>query len=158
MKLSEELRPRVHGQPRTYADWVLEQQEIDTVISRKYSLNKHISYSMGLLTNKIACRIRGGENPPILQESPINAYKCAFWLGGVINIKFGSEHVTSRHLPTELYRWSFWTLCSAVLHIRILIHEHATTHRTSTDLQRYNQRDSQKNRQPSEAGGGRYKR
>lgn len=92
IQLTQELKPRDHGQRRIYADWVLEQQEVDADFSKKVLFSDEAHFQLSGYVNKQNSRIWGDENPHNIHETPLHAEKvtvwCALWSGGVIGPYF----------------------------------------------------------------------
>lgn len=117
IQLTQELKPQDHRSRRAYADWVLEQQQLDADFSKKILFSDEAYFHLSGYVNKQNCRIWGEENPQEIQERPLHAQKvivwCALWAGGVIGPYFfeddqgRTQTVTSQRYQTMLRDW-FW--------------------------------------------------
>lgn len=92
VQITQELKPADHGQRRTYANWVLEQQALNEDFSNNIFFSDEAHFSLGGYVNKQNCRIWGSENPHSIVEVPLHPQKvtvwCALWSGGVIGPYF----------------------------------------------------------------------
>lgn len=90
--LTQELKPNDHRLRRFFAEWALEQLEVDPDFGRKIIFSDEAHFWMNGYVNKQNCRIWSEENPREIYERPLHPTKvtvwCAFWVGGIIGPYF----------------------------------------------------------------------
>jgi len=92
IQLTQELQPADHAQRRTFANWILEHQQIDGDFSKKIIFSDEAHFQLNGYVNKQNCRIWGTENPQVIQQLSMHPPRvtvwCGFWVGGVIGPYF----------------------------------------------------------------------
>ena len=88
IQLTQELKPNDHSLRRRFADWVLEQLEVDANFGKKIIFSDEAHFWLNGFVNKQNCRIWGESNPQQIQQLPIYPEKltvwCGLWSGGII--------------------------------------------------------------------------
>lgn len=92
IQLTQELKPADHGQRRNFANWILEQQQVDDAFPNKIIFSDEAHFHLNGYVNTQNCRIWGAENPHAIQELPMHPEKvtvwCAMWAGKIIGPYF----------------------------------------------------------------------
>ena len=81
IQLTQELKPQDHARRRTFADWVLERQEIDPNFCDKVIFSDEAHFLLSGSVNKQNCRIWGDSNPEQYHELPLHPEKLTVWSG-----------------------------------------------------------------------------
>ena len=88
IQLTQELKPNDHSLRRNFADWVLEQLEVDANFGEKIIFSDEAHFWLNGFVNKQNCRIWGESNPQQMQQLPMHPEKltvwCGLWSGGII--------------------------------------------------------------------------
>ncbi|CAF1523416.1 unnamed protein product [Didymodactylos carnosus] len=88
IQLTQELKPNDHSLRRRFADWALEQLEVDANFGKKIIFSDEAHFWLNGFVNKQNCRIWGESNPQQIQQLPIHPEKltvwCGLWSGGII--------------------------------------------------------------------------
>lgn len=105
IQIIEELKPTENWQRRIYADWMLEQQEVDADFPMNFcSLIYYISNSLVMLMNEIAAFC---VNPHMIHVTPMHAPKvnllCTLCSGGILGFYFFFENHRNRTYWSESY-------------------------------------------------------
>lgn len=92
VQLTQELKPNDHRQRRAFAEWALEQLEVDPDFGRKIMFSDEAHFWLSGFVNKQNCRIWSDENPQEIHQVPLHPEKvtvwCALWSGGIIGPYF----------------------------------------------------------------------
>lgn len=88
IQLTQELKPNDHSLRRRFADWALEQLEVDVNFDKKIIFSDEAHFWLNGFVNKQNCRIWGESNPQQTQQLPMYPGKltvwCGLWSGGII--------------------------------------------------------------------------
>ncbi|XP_061380157.1 uncharacterized protein LOC133319497 [Danaus plexippus] len=92
IQLTQELKVNDHRQRRVFADWALEQLEVDADFGKKIIFSDEAHFWMNGYVNKQNCRIWDETNPHEVHQVAMHPQKvtvwCGFWAGGVIGPYF----------------------------------------------------------------------
>jgi len=92
IQLTQELKVNDHRQRRVFADWVLEQLEVDPNFGKKIIFSDEAHFWMNGYVNKQNCRIWDDINPHEIHQHQMHPEKvtvwCGFWSGGIIGPYF----------------------------------------------------------------------
>ena len=88
IQLTQELKPNNHPLRRKFADWALEQLEVDANFGKKIIFSDEAHFWLNGFVNKQKCRIWGERNPQKIQQLPMHPEKltvwCGLWFDGII--------------------------------------------------------------------------
>lgn len=109
VQLTQELKPNDHRQRREFAEWALEQLEVDPHFGRKIIFSDEAHFWLSGFVNKQNCRIWSDENPQEIHQVPLHSEKvtvwCAFWSGGIIGpYFFENANEVALTVNSERYR------------------------------------------------------
>jgi hypothetical protein len=91
IQLTQEVKPTDHVQHREFVNWVLENQKVDGIFSKKIIFSDEAHFQLDGYMNTQNCRIWGAENPRVIHEKPSHARAivwCGFWAGRVMGPYF----------------------------------------------------------------------
>ena len=105
---TQQLKPADYSQRCRYAEWVLEQQTVDSNFSNNIFFNDEAYFTFGGYNNKQNCRIWSFGNSQVLEERPLNPEKgtvgCALWSQGMIGpYIFEKDDGTNVTVSSERY-------------------------------------------------------
>lgn len=90
--LTQELKPLDHQKRRLFADWTLEQLEVDPNFAKKIIFSDEAHFWLNGFVNKQNCRFWCENNPQEIHEKPLHPEKvtvwCGLWSGGIIGPYF----------------------------------------------------------------------
>ncbi|KAG8297997.1 hypothetical protein J6590_108292 [Homalodisca vitripennis] len=88
VQLTQDLKPNDHFKRRQYAEWLVEQTEVNGDFSKKIIFSDEAHFHLSGFVNKQNCRIWANENPRVIVEKPMYPERvtvwCGLWAGGVI--------------------------------------------------------------------------
>lgn len=88
IQLTQELKPYDHSLRCSFADWALEQLELDANFGKKIIFSDEAHFWLNGFVKKQNCRIWGDSNPQQIQQLPMHPEKltvwCGLWSGGII--------------------------------------------------------------------------
>ena len=117
IQLTQELKPNDHLQRRQFADWALEQLEIDLDFGKKIIFSDEAHLWLNGFVNKQNCRIWGERNPQDIQQRSLHSEKvtvwCGFWSGSIIGPYFfqneaGAALIVNGERYRSMITDSFW--------------------------------------------------
>lgn len=92
IQLTQELKINDHRQRRIFADWALEQLEVDPDFGRKIIFSDEAHFWLNGNVNKQNCRYWAENNPQEVHQVAMHPAKvtvwCGFWAGGIIGPYF----------------------------------------------------------------------
>ena len=68
-QLTQQLKPADHSLRRSYVDWVLEQQPVESNFWNKTVFCDEAYFALGGCVNKQNCRIWDSKNPQVIQPT-----------------------------------------------------------------------------------------
>lgn len=109
IQLTQELKPRDHHHRRIFANWILEQTELDDEFGNRIIFSDEAHFHLGGYVNKQNCRIWGRENPREIIEKPMHPLRVTVWCGfsanGVLGPHFfENENGEAETVNGERYR------------------------------------------------------
>lgn len=119
VQLTQELKPNDFA----FADWALEQLEVDPNFGRKIMFTDEAHFWLSGFINKQNCRIWSDENQREIHQGPLHSEKvtiwCALWCGGIIGpYFFENEEEVALTVNGERYRAMiknfFWTAVNGI--------------------------------------------
>jgi len=88
IQLTQELKPTDHVERREFVNWVLENQKVDGIFSKKIIFSDEARFQPDGQVNTRNCRFWGADNRRVIHEKPLHVYRplvwCGFWAGRVI--------------------------------------------------------------------------
>lgn len=97
VQLTQELKPTDHFKRRQYAEWLVEQTEVNGDFTKKIIFSDEAHFHLCGFVNKQNCRIWANENPQVIVEKPMHPQRvtvwCGLWAGGVIGPYFFENEV-----------------------------------------------------------------
>lgn len=92
VQITQELKPRDHGQRREFVEWIIDRQNRDADFSNKIIFSDEAHFHLDGFVNRQNCRIWGSENPHVIVQKQMHPQRvtvwCGFWAEGIIGPYF----------------------------------------------------------------------